>query len=64
MGVDQAQTVTHWVTYLSQQSSLYSSLLKEDLQKLLGPVMYHSDMPEEKMVTPPERNSTQDGKYS
>ena len=44
-GVAQAQMVARWVAYLSQRSSLSSSPLKEELQKILGPVMYHSDAP-------------------
>ena len=42
-GVAQAQTVARWVAYLSQRSSLSSSPIKEELQKILDPVTYHSD---------------------
>jgi len=62
-GVAQAQTVAQWVTYLSHRRSLSSSLLKEELQKILGLVMYHSDAPEETMVAPPEKSPIQEGKY-
>ena len=62
-GVAQAQMVTRWVTYLSQRSSLSSSPLKEELQKILGPVMYHSDAPKETLVAPPEKSPVQEGKY-
>ena len=34
MGVAQGQTVARWVTYLSQRSSLSSSPLKGELQKI------------------------------
>jgi len=44
-GVAQAQAVSQWVTYLGQRSSLSLSPMKEKLQKILGPVMYHSDAP-------------------
>jgi len=37
--------------------------LKEELLKILGPVTYHSDVPEETTVTPLERSPTQEGKY-
>ena len=59
----QAQTVAQWVTYLSQRSSLSSSPLKEELQKILGPVTYHSDAPKETLVAPPEKSPVQEGKY-
>ncbi|XP_052553514.1 uncharacterized protein LOC128087697 [Tympanuchus pallidicinctus] len=62
-GVAQAQTVARWVAYLSQRSSLSSSPLKEELQKILGPVTYHSDAPKEILVAPPEKSPVQDGKY-
>ena len=38
------------------------SPLKE-VQKILGLVMYHSDVPEETMVAAPEKSSVQEGKY-
>ena len=62
-GVAQAQTVARWVIYLSQRSSLSSSPLKEELQKILGPVIYHSDAPKETLVAPPEKSPVQEGKY-
>ena len=37
--------------------------LKEELQKILGPVTYHSDAPKETLVTPPEKSPVQEGKY-
>lgn len=52
--VAQAQTVAHWVAYLWQHRHLSPSPLNE-LQKILGPVMYHSDAPGETTV--------QEGKY-
>ena len=55
--------VARWVAYLRQRSSLSSSPLKEELQKILGPVTYHSDAPKETLVIPPEKNSVQEGKY-
>jgi len=60
--VAQAQTVEGWVAYLSQ-SSLSSSLLKEELQKILGPVTYHTDAPKETLVAPPGKSPVQEGKY-
>ena len=54
-GVAQSQTVAHWVTYLSQRSHLSSSPLKEELQKILGPVTYHSEAAEQIVVTCPEK---------
>ena len=63
MGMDQAQTVAHWVTYLSQRSSLSSSPLKEELQKILGPVTYRNDAPKEILVAPLEKSCVQEGKY-
>lgn len=62
-GVAQVQTVAWWVAYLSQWSSLCSSSLKEEVQKILGPVTYHSDVPKETFFTPPEKSSIQEGKY-
>ena len=62
-GVAQAWMVAQWVTYLSQRSSLSSSPLKEELQKILGPVTYHSDAPKETLVAPPEKSPVQEGKY-
>ena len=53
--------VAQWVTYLSQRSSL--SPLKEELQKILVSVMYHSDGPEGTMLTPQEKSPVQEGKY-
>ena len=41
-GVVQAQTVARWVACLSQRISLSSSPLKEELQKILGPVRHLS----------------------
>jgi len=55
--------VAQWVTYLSQRSSLSSSPLKEELQKILGPVTYHSDAPKETLVAPPEKSPIQEGRY-
>jgi len=63
MGVAQAQTVALWVACLSQRSSLSSSLLKEELQKILGPVTYHTDAPKETLVAPPGKSPVQEGKY-
>ena len=63
MGVAQAQTVALWVACLSQRSSLSSSLLKEELQKILGPVTYHTDAPKETLVAPPEKSPIQKGEY-
>ena len=60
-GVAQAWMVAQWVTYLSQRSSL--SPLKEELQKILVSVMYHSDGPEGTMLTPQEKSPVQEGKY-
>jgi len=57
-GVAQAQTVARWVTYLSQWSSLSSSLLKE-LKKMLGPVMYYSGASKETLVAPPGKSPIQ-----
>jgi len=37
--------------------------LKEELQKILGPVTYHSDAPKETLVAPPEKSPVQEGKY-
>lgn len=62
-GVAQAQTVAQWVVYLSWRRSLSSSLLKEELQKILGLLMYHSDEPEETVVAPPAKCLLQEGKY-
>jgi len=62
-GVAQAQTVARWVAYLSQRSSLSSSPLKDELQKILSPVTYHSDALKETLVAPPERSPIQEGKY-
>uniref|UniRef100_A0A669QJJ3 ribonuclease H n=1 Tax=Phasianus colchicus TaxID=9054 RepID=A0A669QJJ3_PHACC len=62
-GVAQAQTVARWVAYLSQRSSLSSSPLKEELQKIPGPVTYHCDAPKETLVAPPEKSPVQEGKY-
>ena len=62
-GVAQSQTVARWVAYLSQRSRLSSSPLKEELQKILGPVTYHSETPEEIVVTCPEESPVQEGKY-
>ncbi|XP_065599365.1 uncharacterized protein LOC136052867 [Cyrtonyx montezumae] len=62
-GVAQAQVVARWVAYLSQRSSLSSSLLKEELQKTLGPVTYHSDAPKQTLVAPPQKSPVQEGKY-
>ena len=59
----QAQMVAQWLAYLSQRSSLSSSPLKEELQKILGPVTYHSDAPKETLVAPPEKSPVQEGKY-
>lgn len=53
--VAQAQTVAHWVAYLWQHRHLSPSPLNE-LQKILGPVMYHSDAPGE--TTPEEECCT------
>ena len=39
------------------------SPLKEECQKIIGPVMYNRDAPEETMVAPLERSSVQEGKY-
>ena len=64
MGVAQAQMVAQWVTYLSQRSSLSSSPLREELQKILGPVTYHSDAPTETLVIPSEESPVQEGKYT
>lgn len=47
-GVAQAQMVARWAVYLNQRSSLSSSLLKEEWQKILGPVTYHSDTHQKK----------------
>lgn len=58
-GVAKAQTAAQWATYLIQRSSL--SLLKEELQKILGLVTYHSDMQEEIMVAPLEKSPVQEG---
>jgi len=63
MGLAQAQTVARWVAYLSQRSSPSSSPLKEELQKILGPVTYPSDAPKETLVAPPEKSPVQEGKY-
>lgn len=60
--VVQAQTVACWVASLGQQSHLYSLLLKEELQSMLGPVMYHSDAPEETNIAQPERSPVQEEK--
>ncbi len=59
----QAQMVAQWVAYLSQRSSLSSSPLKKELQMVLGPVTYHSDVPKETLVTPPEKSCVQEGTY-
>jgi len=61
-GVAQAQTVEQWVIYLSQRNCLSLSQLKE-LQKILGSVRYHSDVPKDMMVSPPEKSLIQEGKY-
>ena len=50
-----------WDTYLRQRSSLSSSPLKE-LQKILGPVTYHSDASKETLVVPPEKSPVQERK--
>jgi len=55
-GSYQAQTVAQWVIYISLRSSLSLSPLKEELQKFLDLVMYHSDVPEETVVTPLEQS--------
>ena len=60
--VAQAQTVEGWVAYLSQ-SSLSSSSLKGELQKILGPVTYRSDTPEETVITPLQKSPIQEGKH-
>jgi len=44
-GVAKIQTVVKWAIYLSQRSNL--SLLKEELWKILGLMMYHSDVQED-----------------
>ena len=62
-GVVQAQTVARWVACLSQRISLSSSPLKEELQKILGLVTYHSDALKETLVAPPEKSPIQEGKY-
>jgi len=62
-GVAQAQMVARWVTYLSQRSSLSSSSLKEEHQKILGPVTYRSDAAKETLVAPLEKSPVQEGKY-
>lgn len=54
----QAQMVAQWVTYLSQKSSLSSSPLKKDP----NPVICHSDVLKETLVTAPEKSPFQDGK--
>ena len=63
MGVAQAQTVARWVAYFSQRSSLSSLPQKEELQKILGPVMYCSDAPKETLDAPPGKSPIQKGKY-
>jgi len=55
--------VARWVTYLSQRIGLSSSPLKEELQKILGPVTYHSDAPKETLVAPLEKSPIHEGKY-
>ena len=62
-GVAQAQAVSQWVAYLSQRSSLSSSPLKKEFQKILGPVTYHGDAPKETLVAPPEKSPIQKGKH-
>ena len=55
--------MARWVAYLSQRSSLSSSPLKEELQKILGPLTYHSDAPKGILVAPPQKSPAQEGKY-
>jgi len=52
--------VAQWVSYLSQRSILSFSLLKEELQKILGQAMYHSDAPEGTTVAPMEKSFLQE----
>lgn len=57
MGVAQVQKVALWVDYLGQHNHLSPTPLKE-LQKMLDPVTYHSDVHsnEETVVTLPENS--------
>lgn len=52
--------MAHWVVYVGQYNHLSPPSLKE-LQKILGPVTYHSDVPEETVVTPPENSPVLEG---
>jgi len=63
MGVAQTQTVAHGVPCFSQRSYLSLSTLKE-LQKILGPITYHSKTPEKIIFTSSEKSPIQEGKFS
>jgi len=54
----------HQTLHLGQRSLLSSLPLKEELRKILGPVTFHSDAPEESTIAPPERSLLQEGKYA
>ena len=48
----QTPTLAKWGAYLQQRSALSSSLLREELQCLLGPVTYTSEKQEELAFDP------------